>query len=78
MLAALACVDYVTLFEEKDPRHLLSLIRPDVHVNGAEYGRNCIESGVVRRAGGRLHLIPKHHGLSTSTLLRKIRNLPTI
>ncbi|MBI2061106.1 MAG: adenylyltransferase/cytidyltransferase family protein [Nitrospirae bacterium] len=78
MLAALTCVDYVTLFDEKDPRRLLGLIRPDVHVNGAEYGKNCIESGVVRKAGGRLHLIPKFHGLSTSRLLRKIRSLPKI
>lgn len=73
MLAALECVDFVTIFHERDPRRLLSIIRPDVHVNGSEYGANCIESGVVKHHGGRLHLIPKFFGLSTSRLLGRIR-----
>src|SRR4051812_32552039 len=38
MMAALEFVSYVTWFEETDPRAILSRIRPDVHVNGAEYG----------------------------------------
>src|SRR5579872_5259499 len=36
MIAALEFVDYVTWFEETDPRNLLAKIKPDVHVNGAE------------------------------------------
>jgi D-glycero-beta-D-manno-heptose 1-phosphate adenylyltransferase len=76
MMAALEFVDYVTWFEETDPRQLLSLIRPDVHVNGAEYGENCIEAEVVKSNGGRLHIVQLIPGLSTSALLQKIRTEP--
>lgn len=72
MMAALAMVDYVTWFAETDPRALLSRIRPDVHVNGAEYGENCIEADVVKSGGGRLHIVSLVPGLSTSTLITKI------
>src|SRR5579863_5179599 len=47
MMAALECVDYVTWFDETDPRALLEILRPDVHVNGVEYGPDCIEAAVV-------------------------------
>ncbi len=75
MMTAIAFVDYVTWFEEVDPRALLNVIRPDVHVNGAEYGEDCIEAGVVKEHGGRLHLVPRIEGLSTSNVLKKIKSL---
>ncbi len=75
MVAALGIVDYVTWFEEDDPRNLLHLLRPDVHVNGAEYGHNCIEADIVRECGGRLHLVDRIPGLATSQILSTIRNL---
>lgn len=74
-IAALSLVDYVTWFDEDDPRELLTKLRPDVHVNGAEYGENCIEAQTVRNIGGRLHLVPKIEGLSTSALVEKIKKL---
>lgn len=73
MMAALQFVDYVTWFEETDPRELLQKIKPDVHVNGAEYGKECIEASVVRENGGRLHLVPRIPGLATSALIEKIK-----
>jgi len=72
MMATLAMVDYVTWFAETDPRALLARIRPDVHVNGAEYGENCIEADVVKSGGGRLHIVSLVPGLSTSTIITKI------
>lgn len=75
LMAALECVDYVTWFEEADPRALLAKIRPDVHVNGAEYGENCIEADTVRNHGGRLHLVERIGGLATSSLIEKIKKL---
>ncbi len=72
MMAALEMVDYVTWFEETDPCHLLSRIRPDVHVNGMEYGENCIEADTVRSYGGKLHLVSLVPGLSTSQIIKKI------
>ncbi len=73
MIAALEFVNYVTWFEETDPRILLSKIKPDVHVNGAEYGAHCIEAEVVRTNGGRLHLVDRIGNLSTSAIIEKIK-----
>lgn len=75
MVSALGIVDYVTWFDEDDPRDLIRLLRPDVHVNGAEYGTNCIEADAVRECGGRLHLVHRLPGLSTSQILTSMRNL---
>ena len=74
LIAALACVDYVTWFEETDPCALLEMIRPDVHVNGVEYGIECIEASTVRRHGGRVHLVDRIPGLATSTIIAAIEN----
>jgi len=72
MIAALGFVNYVTTFEETDPCLLLHKIRPHVHVNGAEYGANCVEADVVKSYGGRLHIVELIPGLSTSSLIKKI------
>lgn len=72
MMAALEMVDYVTWFDETDPRQILSRIKPDVHVNGAEYGENCIEAETVRKHGGKIHIVSLVPGLSTSQIIKKI------
>jgi D-glycero-beta-D-manno-heptose 1-phosphate adenylyltransferase len=72
MMAALEMVDYVTWFDETDPRQLLSQIKPDVHINGAEYGENCIEAETVCSHGGKIHIVALVPGLSTSQIIKKI------
>jgi rfaE bifunctional protein nucleotidyltransferase chain/domain len=72
LMSALEFVDYVTWFDEADPRPLLSRIKPDVHVNGAEYGADCIEADTVRATGGRVHLVDRIPGLATSTLISNV------
>lgn len=72
LMAALEFVDYVTWFEETDPRTLLAKIKPDVHVNGSEYGANCIEAETVKENGGRIHIVNLIPGLSTSEIIKKI------
>jgi rfaE bifunctional protein nucleotidyltransferase chain/domain len=74
MVSALSFVSFVTWFEETDPRHILNIIKPDIHVNGAEYGKNCIESETVLLNGGIIHIVELVPGLSTTTLLKKIKN----
>ncbi len=73
MIAAIEFVDFVTWFEETDPRDLLRKIRPDVHVNGAEYGAHCVEADTVASFGGRLHLVNRIPSLSSSEIIEKIR-----
>jgi D-beta-D-heptose 7-phosphate kinase/D-beta-D-heptose 1-phosphate adenosyltransferase len=75
VLAALECVDYVTIFDESDPVRVLSLLRPDIHCKGADYadGRRPVpERDIVLGYGGRIEFLPIHEGLSTSGLIERI------
>ena len=55
VLAALACVDYVTIFAEETPQKLIAALKPDVLVKGADWkGKEVAGSDVVRRYGGRV------------------------
>ncbi|MCL4552236.1 MAG: adenylyltransferase/cytidyltransferase family protein [Candidatus Marsarchaeota archaeon] len=72
MVAALSFVDFVTWFDEDDPRALLRILTPDVHVNGVEYGKECIEAQTVKEVGGRLHLVDRIPGLATSQVIKTI------
>jgi D-beta-D-heptose 7-phosphate kinase/D-beta-D-heptose 1-phosphate adenosyltransferase len=73
MLLALRCVDYVHVFDEDAPMAFLEEVKPDVHVNGSEYGADCIEAPTVTKHGGRIHIVEKVPGLSTSAIIDKIR-----
>jgi bifunctional ADP-heptose synthase (sugar kinase/adenylyltransferase) len=73
MLLALSAVDYVHIFDETVPMPFLEAVRPHVHVNGSEYGADCIEAPTVRAFGGRVHIVDKVAGLSTSDILARIR-----
>lgn len=74
MLLALRMVDYVHIFDEADPIAFLTEIRPDIHVNGSEYGEQCIESDTVRRSGGKIHIVRRIPGLSTSGLIDTLQS----
>ncbi len=73
MISAIEFVDYVTWFDEVDPRMILQKIQPDVHVNGKEYGENCIEAAAVKACGARLHLVDRIPSLATSNIIEKIK-----
>jgi len=73
LLAALAVVDYVYIFPELVPMPFLEMVKPQVHVNGAEYGTACIEAPTVRQNGGQIVLVPKVEGLSTTALIARIK-----
>ena len=75
MIGALEMVDFVTYFDEVDPRAILQEIMPHVHVNGVEYAPRCIESEVVESYGGRVHFVDLVPGLSTSHIISKIQSL---
>ena len=72
MLAALACTDYITIFDELTPLELLEMIQPNIHVNSPEHGYECIEREVVERYGGRIYLSRLVAGMSTSQLISRI------
>ena len=74
VVAALACVDYVCVFDEPLPEATIRSVRPDVHVKSDQYTLGQLpEAGVVEEVGGRVVLAPHVGSLSTSDLVRRIR-----
>jgi rfaE bifunctional protein nucleotidyltransferase chain/domain len=74
LVAALAAVDCVVLFDEPTPLTLIQRLRPDVLVKGADYDRAAIVGAdEVERRGGRVVRVPLEEGRSTTELLRKLR-----
>jgi D-glycero-beta-D-manno-heptose 1-phosphate adenylyltransferase len=80
LVAALACVDHVVVFDEDTPEECIRLLRPDVHCKGADYapphGKPIPEAALVASYGGRVAFLPLVEGLSSTDLLRRIRDLP--
>ncbi|MBC8076412.1 MAG: D-glycero-beta-D-manno-heptose 1-phosphate adenylyltransferase [Chloroflexales bacterium] len=84
LLAALRCVDYVTIFEQRTAEALVAALQPDVYVKGGDYrldgaagtsdGKELPEARIVRGYGGRVELIPYIAGRSTTELIEKIRS----
>src|SRR6187397_2336789 len=76
VLAALACVTAVVLFDEDDPQRIIQRLQPDVLVKGADWAADrIIGSDTVEARGGRVVRIPLAEGYSTSDIIRKIQGL---
>ena len=85
ILAALTCVDYVTVFHEPTASSLVSLVQPAIYVKGSDYAgpesdlpdtSRLPEAKVVQEYGGVVRLIPylPHH--STTELIEAVKQLP--
>lgn len=73
ILAALAAVDAVVIFDEDTPHAIISAVQPDVLVKGADWGENAIVGReVVEARGGRVVRVELSPGYSTSSILTKI------
>ncbi len=77
ILAALECVDYVTIFTEDTPIELILAIKPDVHVKGGDYRtERLIEADAVESVGGRIQIVSftstETEGRSTTNLIGRI------
>jgi D-beta-D-heptose 7-phosphate kinase / D-beta-D-heptose 1-phosphate adenosyltransferase len=74
LLAALAAVDCVVLFDEDTPLRLIQLLRPDVLVKGADYAPDAIVGAKeVEGWGGRVVRVPLVIDKSTTKLLERLR-----
>lgn len=76
LVAGLAAVSYVVIFDEPDVTGLLSTLRPDVHAKGTDYTIETVpERETARRLGVRIAIVgdPKQH--STRDLLARLRTL---
>ena len=80
LLAALEAVDYVTFidgpYDEEPHGSFLSAIKPDIHVNGADYSKNIedwIEWPAMKEIGAKGYVVERRPNLSTSEIIEKIR-----
>ena len=74
VLAALAAVDWVTIFEEDTPAEVIAALLPDVLVKGADWAPDqVVGRDTVEAHGGRVELIPVIEGFSTTALVERIR-----
>jgi rfaE bifunctional protein nucleotidyltransferase chain/domain len=74
IVAALACVDAVVLFEEDSPAEILGELAPDVHAKGTDYTSASVpERDVVAAYGGQTAIVgdPKDH--STTDIIERLR-----
>ena len=76
VLAALSCVDFVTVFDESDPLQLITAVQPDVLVKGGDWAVDRIVGReIVEARGGLVKTIPLVPGMSTTGLLQRIRSI---
>ena len=73
LIAALSCVDAVTVMAETRPRELLETIKPDFYIKGGDYSASSLRSAsIVEAHGGRVVLIPVEHQVSTTAIISRI------
>ena len=78
ILAALECVDLVTIFPEMRATRFLAAARPAIYVKGGDYSSETLneeERAALKEIGAEIRLIPFEAGYSTSQLLEQIRKI---
>lgn len=77
LLAALECVDAVTIFDEDTPADIIKAIQPDILVKGADWAEDSIVGrDTVESRGGQVVRVAIEPGYSTTDIIRRIRALP--
>jgi len=76
VLAALAAVDYVVIFDEVTAENLIANIKPDIYAKGGDYTVETLpESKVVTANGGKIVLVPEVPGRSSSNIIKKLTQI---
>jgi D-beta-D-heptose 7-phosphate kinase/D-beta-D-heptose 1-phosphate adenosyltransferase len=74
VMAALAAVDAVVLFDEDTPLELIRALKPNVLVKGGDYSvETVVGHEDVIASGGRVEIVPTVEGFSTSNIVRKLK-----
>lgn len=74
VLAALACIDYVVVFEEDTPKELIETVRPDVLVKGGDYALDqIVGADFVTRNGGSVTTLPFVEGFSSTRIIEQLK-----
>ena len=73
VLAALACVDHVVLFDGETPIKLIEAVKPDILIKGADWkGKGAVGSECVRAYGGKVKFIKYVKRLSSTRIINRI------
>jgi D-beta-D-heptose 7-phosphate kinase/D-beta-D-heptose 1-phosphate adenosyltransferase len=73
VLASLACVDYVVVFDEPDPLRLIRTVQPDILVKGADWAEeNIIGAEFVKSIGGKIMRVELVRDASTTGIIERI------
>jgi len=73
LLAALQCVDYVVIFEERTAERLLTALKPDVYVKGGDWAvEDLPEAEVIAECGIRVEILPQVPSRSTTDIIETI------
>lgn len=73
LVEALDAVDYVILFDEDTPAEIIRTLRPHIHAKGGNYADRALpEADAVAECGGRVVIIPRENGKSTSSTIARI------
>jgi len=76
VLAALGCIDIVTIFSEETAERFLEMVKPNIYVKGGEYNLdNLPEAKIVQKYGGKVHFIPMIPESSTTKVIDKIKKI---
>ncbi|MFW5730231.1 MAG: D-glycero-beta-D-manno-heptose 1-phosphate adenylyltransferase [Desulfonatronovibrionaceae bacterium] len=76
VLAGLACVSMVTVFDEDTPYELIQAVEPHVLVKGGDWPEESIVGrDIVAGAGGRVYSLPLTPGYSTTAVIDRIQSL---
>jgi D-glycero-beta-D-manno-heptose 1-phosphate adenylyltransferase len=78
IVAALECVDLVTIFPEMRATRFLELAAPDIYVKGGDYKQdtlNADEREVLQKIGAKIDIVPFESGYSTSDLLARLSKI---
>lgn len=74
VVAALSCVDYVTVFGTATPIPLIQKIRPEIYAKGGDYSPEMLaETSVVEGYGGRVAILDYVPEQSTTAVVERIR-----
>lgn len=74
VISALSCVDYVVPFKEDTPLNLIRVVSPDILVKGEDWkGKEVVGADIVKARGGRVEFARLVPGISTTSLIKKIR-----
>jgi D-beta-D-heptose 7-phosphate kinase/D-beta-D-heptose 1-phosphate adenosyltransferase len=74
VLAALACVDAVSIFDEDTPANIIARVQPDVLVKGSDWPADQIVGrDTVEARGGKVILASVESGYSTSEIIKRVR-----